>query len=40
MIIFELKNKNTLIIGYGGVGSSIAKKTAAFGMNVKVVSNL
>ena len=35
----ELKNKNTLIIGYGGVGSSIAKKTAAFGMNVKVVNN-
>ncbi len=35
----ELNNKKALIVGYGGVGTCLAKKAHSFGMQVNVVNN-
>ena len=35
----ELNNKKALIVGYGGVGSCLAKKAHSFGMQINVVNN-
>ena len=33
----ELRNKNALIIGYGGVGKCVAERARGFGLNVDVI---
>ena len=33
----ELRNKNALVVGYGGIGKCVAERASGFGLNVDVV---
>lgn len=37
--IFELEGKNVLVIGLGGIGTEVARRAHAFGMNVRATRN-
>ena len=35
----ELRNKNALIVGYGGIGKCVAERAKGFGLNIDVVDH-